>query len=1258
MAAWVAVGLFALGVSCQADVEVGLLSGDQEAAPGASCTSVFSILNAGIAELTALLQFEAPAGWQVLGAQESLALLPGEETSVFATVVIPAGTRPGAYEVSLTAVSESNPSDRSTAVVTLRVAPINELELMAPDGKGAAPGERLEYEITLVNHGNAQDSIILAASSSGGFAIALSESLFDLAPQERAAARVYLEIPTDAEPGQDALTLTAKSVLYDGAQDDATVFTTVLPPSPDTVSGTLMEVLPGRVRLSLNQDVFTGDFGSRLTLSLSGRVLDGFFSSFVSTENPFGPDPFDVTSYSILYRREPTTTTLGNLSKRLTDLVSLTCEGGSVEVDEELFDLIVVAGLSDDEARFGGRLAVGPEVANVGLTYFDARSPTARRAIAGATAESEPLEDWRILIEGALGTHDGLSSHAFLFGTEIDTEGYFLSGEAFSVGTDFPGSFSDSAGIRLSQRLRMSDLSLSLSISHVWDNVVRDPLLPTRIDDRLGLNVSATPIEDGPRFSSTVEFQWEREDDPLQMSEIALLLSTAVRETSGVFPYALSGEIADRIDRVLGTHSRTLTFSEGAGLSVDSFYLFLQLTQEKHVDVVNDLVLSGATDVSFLFRPEGTLHEATISLRNTGDSLDLSTSLFIAFLDGLDIIFDGTIGWDRADASPVSFGWGITFSADLQVPLPFLVTKGRVEGRLYVDVDADGTYGASDRPVIGGVVSADGAEVSTNRDGLFRFPPLSEGAYSLAVKRLPVDAAPPDAVEVHVAAGRSTVIEIPLRLVPVVDGVVFDDADQDGNRGADEGGFADVRVVLVGETGTVYAAVTDTLGQFAVVDVLPGRYTVALDPATLPPRFTPTTPEERILDIASARLEPIEFGAYIRPREVVVTFQPPTADFSFTPADPVVGESVTFDGTPSSDFDGQITSYAWDFDADGVVDSIASTAEWTFSVPGDTAASLTVTDNAGNRDTATRIINIGGGDDSAKIAASSILPPIADFSISPESPKVGEAVALDGTLSIDLDGEIVAYAWDFGADGTVDAASSAALRVFAAAGVYDVQLTVTDNAGNKDSLTRIVEVVEETTAPADVRPMLQPPTADFSYAPGQPVAGGPVIFDATPSTDFDGAIASFAWDFDADGLVDATGSIVEYVFPASGEHSVRLTVIDDDGASDTVAYIVDIVVAVPPDAGSGTFLPPIAEFSYAPDAPVAGEAVECNGMSSFDIDGEIVAYAWDFDGNGVFDASGPIVLHVYGAPGSYDARLTVTDDDGLTDTFTRTISVE
>jgi len=63
-------------------------------------------------------------------------------------------------------------------------------------------------------------------------------------------------------------------------------------------------------------------------------------------------------------------------------------------------------------------------------------------------------------------------------------------------------------------------------------------------------------------------------------------------------------------------------------------------------------------------------------------------------------------------------------------------------------------------------------------------------------------------------------------------------------------------------------------------------------------------------------------------------------------------------------------------------------------------------------------------------------------------------------------------------------------------------------------------------------------------------------------------------------------------------------------------------------------------------------------MSSFDIDGEIVAYAWDFDGNGVFDASGPIVLHVYGAPGSYDARLTVTDDDGLTDTFTRTISVE
>jgi len=84
-------------------------------------------------------------------------------------------------------------------------------------------------------------------------------------------------------------------------------------------------------------------------------------------------------------------------------------------------------------------------------------------------------------------------------------------------------------------------------------------------------------------------------------------------------------------------------------------------------------------------------------------------------------------------------------------------------------------------------------------------------------------------------------------------------------------------------------------------------------------------------------------------------------------------------------------------------------------------------------------------------------------------------------------------------------------------------------------------------------------------------------------------------------------------------------------------------------------------------------------MSSLDFDGEIVAYAWDFEDDGKIDATEPIVLHAFPSSGNYDVRLTVTepivlhafpssgnydvrltvtDDDGNGDTVVHTIVID
>lgn len=86
--------------------------------------------------------------------------------------------------------------------------------------------------------------------------------------------------------------------------------------------------------------------------------------------------------------------------------------------------------------------------------------------------------------------------------------------------------------------------------------------------------------------------------------------------------------------------------------------------------------------------------------------------------------------------------------------------------------------------------------------------------------------------------------------------------------------------------------------------------------------------------------------------------QPPTADFTFTPTNPDVGQTVSFDGAPSSDPDGSITAYEWAFH-DGTT-AVGQTASFTYSSEGDFDVALTVTDDGGASDTMTMTVTVGG----------------------------------------------------------------------------------------------------------------------------------------------------------------------------------------------------------------------------------------------------------------------------------------------------------
>ena len=174
------------------------------------------------------------------------------------------------------------------------------------------------------------------------------------------------------------------------------------------------------------------------------------------------------------------------------------------------------------------------------------------------------------------------------------------------------------------------------------------------------------------------------------------------------------------------------------------------------------------------------------------------------------------------------------------------------------------------------------------------------------------------------------------------------------------------------------------------------------------------------------------------------------------------------------------------------------------------------------------------------------------------------------------------------------------------------------------------------TPPANVKP---------TAAIGTPnISGLSVSFSGAGSTDTDGTIAGYSWNY-GDNTAAGTGATPSHTYAAGGTYTVTLTVTDDDGATDTTTRQVTVSsVNLTPTAVIGN--PTINEL-----------AVTLNGADSTDPDGAITGYSWNY-GDNTATGTGVTTNHTYAAGGTYTVTLTVTDDEGATDSATRQVTVD
>ena len=175
----------------------------------------------------------------------------------------------------------------------------------------------------------------------------------------------------------------------------------------------------------------------------------------------------------------------------------------------------------------------------------------------------------------------------------------------------------------------------------------------------------------------------------------------------------------------------------------------------------------------------------------------------------------------------------------------------------------------------------------------------------------------------------------------------------------------------------------------------------------------------------------------------------------------------------------------------------------------------------------------------------------------------------------------------------------------------------------------------------------QSPTASFTANPTSGVVPLEVSFNASNSSDSDGSIISYAWDF-KDGNKDI-GQTINHTFSSAGSYNVMLTVIDNEGATDSVTKVITVTDPIVSNQL------PTASFTVNPASGVAPLEVYFNASGSYDSDGNIVSYAWDFkDGS---TGNGETINHTFSSTGSYSVKLTVIDNEGATDSSTKTIAV-
>ena len=270
------------------------------------------------------------------------------------------------------------------------------------------------------------------------------------------------------------------------------------------------------------------------------------------------------------------------------------------------------------------------------------------------------------------------------------------------------------------------------------------------------------------------------------------------------------------------------------------------------------------------------------------------------------------------------------------------------------------------------------------------------------------------------------------------------------------------------------------------------------------------------------------------------------------------------------------------------------------------------------------------------------LPPVASVGVN-RSVEVGQDVAFYGSGSFDPDGWITAHKWEFGDDTRSE--STDPIHTYGASGTFIVTLTVTDSCGDVGSDQVTVTVTQPACSPDNL-----PPQAVAGPDRAGDV-GNTITFDGSSSTDAEGTVVEYWWNF-GDGYSTGwqSSAVADHVYADPALYTAKLWVSDNCGATSAAD---SVTITIQGDACLSN--QPPAALAGAPRAGEVGAPIAFDAGASFDSDGWIQEYRWDFGDGSI--GEGRTVEHAYQSAGNYLVTLTVTDNCGESDFSTAAATI-